>query len=247
VPDRGSSGPSPGPSSGPGAGPPAEKRPAARRYHSPRRSEQAAITRAAILDSARHLFVSRGYGRTTVADIARQARVAVDTVYATIGSKPAVLREVLETALSGTDEVVPARQRDYVARVRAATSARDKITEYINGLVPLQARLAPVFVALRDAGTRDAESAATWQEIARRRARNMREFAADLRSTGELRDDLSDDDVADIVWSMNGPEYWVLLVGERGWTHGQFAAYLVDAWSRLLLRDPQRDGQKGSL
>jgi hypothetical protein len=35
----------------------------------------------------------------------------------------------------------------------------------------------------------------------------MREFAADLRSTGELRTDLTDREVADIIWTMNGPEY----------------------------------------
>ena len=63
----------------------------------------------------------------------------------------------------------------------------------------------------------------------------MRRFAADLRGTGELRADLTDDDVADIVWSMNGTEYWVLLIGERGWSRERFAAYLIDAWSRLLL------------
>jgi AcrR family transcriptional regulator len=177
----------------------------ARRYHSPRRAQQAAQTRAAILDSARTLFVSQGYAATTVADIARGAEVAVDTIYATIGKKPAVLQQVLETSLSGTDEVVPAERRDYVARVRAATSARDKITAYVDGLVAVMARLAPVYLALRDAGASDAESAATWHTIAERRARNMRRFAADLRTTGELRADLTDDDIADIVWSMNGP------------------------------------------
>lgn len=210
----------------------------ARGYHSPRRAEQAAATRAAILSSARELFASQGYAGTTVADIARHARVAVDTVYATVGRKPAVLRLVLETALSGTDEVVPAHQRDYVARVRAATSARDKIRAYVDGLVKVQARLAPVFLALRDAGSTDRDSAELWQEIAQRRARNMREFAADLRSTGELRTDLTDREIADIIWTMNGPEYWVLLVGDRGWTHRRFATYLADAWARLLLSDP---------
>jgi hypothetical protein len=163
--------------------------------------------------------------------------VAVDTVYATIGRKPAVLRQVLETALSGSDDVVAADERDYVARVRAATTARGKITEYVTGLVAIQPRLAPVFLALRDAGTTDADSAATWREIADRRAENMLRFVADLRSTGELRDDLTDRQMADIVWSMNGPEYWVLLVHERSWSHDQFASHVVDAWSRLLLRE----------
>jgi AcrR family transcriptional regulator len=206
-----------------------------RRYHSPRRAQQAAQTRRAVLAAARDLFVANGYAATTVAEIAREARVAVDTVYATVGRKPALLREVLETAISGADVAVPAEERDYVALARAATSARDKITAYVTGLVEVQRRLAPVFLALRDAAGGDIESAALWKEIAERRARNMRLFAANLRETGELRADLTDDDVADIIWSMNGTEYWVLLVGERGWSPERFGAYLIDAWSRLLL------------
>jgi AcrR family transcriptional regulator len=206
-----------------------------RSYHSPRRAEQAAQTRRAVLAAARELFASNGYAATTVAEIAREARVAVDTVYTTVGRKPALLREVLESAISGSDAAVPPMQREYVARVQAATSARDKITAYVAGLVEIQSRLAPVFLALRDAAGSDAESAALWKEIADRRATNMRQFAANLRGTGELRADLTDDDVADIVWSMNGTEYWVLLVGDRGWSPERFAAYLIDAWSRLLL------------
>jgi AcrR family transcriptional regulator len=216
------------------------------RYHSPRRAEQALATRRAVLEAARDLFVGKGYLPTTVADIAREARVAVDTVYATVGRKPALLREVLETAISGTDQAVPAEQRDYVARVRAAATAGAKIEAYVEGLVEIQPRLAPVYLALRDAATTDPDSAALWREISGRRAANMRRFAADLRATGELRPDLSDDDVADLVWSMNGPEYWTLLVGDRGWTPRRFADLLVDAWRRLLLAVPEAPSDPAS-
>ena len=174
-------------------------------YDSPRRAEHAIATRRAVLDAARELFIERGYAVTTVADIARRARVAVDTVYAAVGRKPALLREVLETAISGSDQAVPAGQRDYVARVRAAQGARQKIQAYAAALVDIQPRLAPVYLALRDAAATDPGSAATWREISQRRARNMRAFAADLRATGELRTDLSDDDIADIVLEHERP------------------------------------------
>lgn len=82
----------------------------------------------------------------------------------------------------------------------------------------------------------DPDCASLWREIATRRARNMRLFAADLRGTGELRDDLTDDQVADIIWSMNAAEYWDLLVRERGWRPEQFRDWLIDAWTRSLLR-----------
>jgi hypothetical protein len=65
----------------------------------------------------------------------------------------------------------------------------------------------------------------------------MRLFAADLRSTGELRDDLDDDTIADLVWSMNAPEYF-LLVTLRGRTPEQYSAMVRDVWIRTLLRIP---------
>ena len=206
-----------------------------RRYNSPRRAEQAATTRRDILHAARELFVSKGYAAATIAEIARRAEVAVDTVYAAVGRKPALLREVLETAISGTDQAVPADDRDYVARIRAADTARDKLTLYASAIVQIQSRLAPVYLAIRDAAATDPDSAVLWAEINDRRAANMRHFAADLRATGELRHDLSDDEVADIIWSMNGAEYWVLMVDDRGWSHQRFGEFLTDAWARLLL------------
>jgi len=206
-----------------------------RRYHSPRRLEQAAATRHAVLTAARELFVDNGYTATTVTEIAQRAGVSVDTVYATVGRKPALLRELVETAISGTEQAVPADQRDYVARMRAADSAQDMITIYAHAITAIQQRLAPVFLALRDAAGTEPDCAALWTEIAERRAANMRRLAADLRTKGGLRSDLSDDRVADIIWSMNSPEYWVLLVRERSWSADQFAEWLADAWNRLLL------------
>jgi hypothetical protein len=66
----------------------------------------------------------------------------------------------------------------------------------------------------------------------------MHAFAAELRATGELRDDRTDDQIADIIWSTNAPEYWDLLVRERGWTPEQFTTHLADTWIRLLLKTP---------
>ena len=83
----------------------------------------------------------------------------------------------------------------------------------------------------------DAEPALArmWRRISARRAANMRLFARDLVSTGDLRNDVDVDRIADVIWSMNGPEYYTLLVTERGWSNEAFSAWLLDAWCRLLL------------
>ncbi|MET0763855.1 MAG: helix-turn-helix domain-containing protein [Blastococcus sp.] len=212
------------------------KPPARRRYTSPARAEQAAATRGAVLQAARELFAERGYVATSVAAIADRAGVAVDTVYAAAGRKPALMRELVETTLSGTDDAVPAEQRDYVIRIRAASSAREKVAIYAAAVAEIGIRMAPVHRALAEAAVSDPDCAALRAEISARRANNMRLFAADLRATGELRPDLTDDEVADIVWSMNAAEYRALLVGERGWSAERFGTWLADAWTRLLLR-----------
>jgi AcrR family transcriptional regulator len=211
------------------------KAPARRQYRSAVRAEQAAATRRAVLHAARELFAEQGYAATGVAAIAGRAGVAVDTVYAAAGRKPALLRELVETSLSGGDQAVPAEQREYVGRIRAASSAREKIAIYAAAVAEIGVRMAPVHRALAEASVGDADCAALRSEISARRATNMRLFAADLRSTGELRPDLTDDEVADIVWSMNSAEYRALLVGERGWDAERFGTWLADAWTRLLL------------
>ena len=82
-----------------------------RRYQAPRRAEQAAATRRAILAAARDLFVSRGYATTTVADIAERAQVSVDTVYATVKPANAASVHVLEKCGLTLQEYLPEKDR----------------------------------------------------------------------------------------------------------------------------------------
>lgn len=208
-----------------------------RSYHSPLRKDRARRTRGAILDAARKLLVERGYGQMTMNAVAREAGVALDTVYESVGRKPVLVRLLVETAISGQDEDVPAAQRDYVRRILAAPTAREKIAIYAEALRQILPRLAPIVIALRDTASAHPELAALWKEIAERRAANMRLLADDLLATGEVRRELDRDAIADVIWSMNAPEFYTLLVGERGWSPDRFAAWLAEAWERLLLVD----------
>ena len=205
-----------------------------RRYTSPVRAARAARTRREVLAAARDLLSDNGYAATTVAQIASRAGVSVDTVYTSVGRKPELVVAVIDMVLGSSDEPIPAEQRDYVRAVRAAPSGRAKIAVYAASLGALMPRTAPLIEALRRAGDDDEECARAWARLVERRASNMLLFAADLRSTGQLRPDLTDREVADIVWSTNGPEYWLLL-RSRGWSAQRFADHLEDLWCRLLL------------
>jgi AcrR family transcriptional regulator len=187
------------------------------------------------LGAARDLFTTKGYVATGVGEIAARAAVAVDTVYATVGRKPTLMREVVESAISGVDHAIPADDRSYVRRIEESSRAAEKISIYARAIAEMSPRTAPVFVALRDAAMHDADCAALLAEISDRRAANMRRYAASLRSTGDLRTAFDDDAIGDIVWATAGFEHYTQLVGERGWTAERFGNYLDETWRRLFL------------
>jgi len=205
-----------------------------RRYDSPARRRQAEATRRAVLRAARDLFTAQGYADTSVTEVARRAGVSVDTVYASVGRKPQLLLAVHDMILASADEPLPSAERDYVRQIQQATTAEDKIRRYADALAELLPRTVPLDLALREAGTTDRECRDLRESISRRRRANMRLFAGDLRSTGRLRPDLTDDQVADVVWSMNSPEFFQLLA-DAGYQPRQYADLVADIWGRTLL------------
>jgi AcrR family transcriptional regulator len=206
-----------------------------RHYDGSRRRADSAATRRRILDAAREYIVENGYRGTTVAAIARLADVNADTVYALVGRKPVILREVIETAISGKDEAVPAEERDYVIAIRAEPDPRRKLALYATALRAIHARLAPLVLALRDAATSEPEAAEVWRHISDRRAANMRDLARNLRDAGGLRNDLTIPEAGDVLWATNSPDLYALLVMERGWSAARYERWLADTWCRLLL------------
>ena len=206
-----------------------------RRYDATGRRQAAARTRAAILDAARELFTERGYAATPMTAVADRAGVALDTVYASVGRKPELARLLIETAISGTDQAIPAEQRDYVQAIRSAPDAATKIAIYASAVTAIAPRLALVLGIIQQAAQGEPELAALWAEIAERRAANMRLFVADLAGAAPLR--LDPEDAADIVWATIAPELYQLLAGQRGWSPQRYEYFLADTWHRLLLAD----------
>jgi AcrR family transcriptional regulator len=206
-----------------------------RAYDATFRQARSAETKQRILEVARDLIVRDGYRATKIAAIAARADVNVDTVYELVGRKPMVLRELIEQAISGADRPVIAEERDYVKAMKEEPDPARKLALYARAVCDIQGRMAPLFLALRDASTTEPEAHQVWQEISERRATNMRRLVRDLRDSGGLRSGLSVDQAADVLWAMNSSEMYVLLTGERGWSPRRYENWLTEAWCRLLL------------
>lgn len=205
-----------------------------RRYRSPVREEQAAATRRAVLLAARELFTGRGYAATTVTAVARRAGVSVDTVYASVGRKPQLLLAVHDMALSGGEEPLEATRRDYVADLRTASSAVGKLRTYAAALADRLPHAAPLAESLHRAAEDDEACRAVWEGLEARRAANMLALARELRGTGDLRPDLTDEQVAHLLWITNSSAFYRLATaGGRG--PGDYADLVLDLWSRTFL------------
>jgi AcrR family transcriptional regulator len=185
-------------------------------------------------------MIERGYRATTIAAIAVEAAVHVDTVYALVGRKPVLLRELIEQAISGTDRAVEPSERDYVKAIQNESDPVKKLTTYASAVRVIQVRMAPLLLALRDASATEPEAQQVWKSISDRRAKNMRRLAQDLADTGGLRTGLSVEEAADTIWATNSSELYVLFTSERGWPAQQYENWLADTWCRLLLADEFR-------
>src|SRR5690348_10872033 len=101
-----------------------------RGYDSEQRRAQSEATRQRILHTARALVVERGYRGMTIAELARRSEVHVDTIYELVGRKPVILRELVERAISGTDQPLEPFERDYVQQIAAEPDAGRKLDLY---------------------------------------------------------------------------------------------------------------------
>lgn len=210
-----------------------------RRYDGSGRRMAARATRRRILDSAHRLFLERGYAATTVAAIAESAGVSIETIYLSVGSKAALVRYLIETALSGAEEPVPPQEREGVEEIRAEPSPRRKVQLFARLVRPMLERLAPIWTVVMEAAPSDPELDSLVQELRERHVGSMRLVVEHLAAAGGLRPDLSPNIAADVLWATNSPEFFHLLVVGRGWSGDALESWLADAWQRLLLVDDQ--------
>jgi TetR/AcrR family transcriptional regulator, regulator of autoinduction and epiphytic fitness len=207
-----------------------------------RRQRRARQTRRSILAAAHELFVRQGYAGTTIRDIADQADVAWQTVYAVFGGKRALLSAVFDVAVAvaGDDEPMPVPERPFVQATSDAGDPRDKARIFARHLRETGARIAPVLAVIESAATTHPEIAGLWLELQDQLLRGMTMAADGFRQQGALRPGLSVARAADILWFYAGPWAYRGLVTGRGWTLDEYEAWIGDTLYTQLM-DPRAE------
>ena len=206
---------------------PSTKAPTKRRYDSSRRKRQAEQTRSEVLLTAMRLFNERGWDGTTLAAIAEEAGVAVETIYSGFGSKKALLRNAIDVAVVGDTEPLAYIERDTFALMGEGTrdERMDRATSF---LVETNERTRGVWRALLDAAEGDDELTAFVQEGEDRRRLDVG------RSLERIFDRPVDGPMVDVLWLLYGPESYRMLVEVRGMTSEEYRATMKEATMLLL-------------
>jgi len=206
---------------------------ASRRYDSTGRRARADRARAAALDAAERQFLQDGYGAATIASVAREAGVSVETIYKSFGSKSGLVREIYERGLAGRGAT-----RAYERSDQMRESERDPRTimrEWGRLTAEVASVVTPIRLLMRNLALNDREIAAVLETAERERLARMQHHAKFLKARGHLRKGISVSGATDVLWICSSLEFYELLVLRRGWSHARFARFVGDFMITALL------------
>jgi AcrR family transcriptional regulator len=206
-----------------------------RRYESPRRRQQAQQTRGVILDAAQDLFTDRGYPATAMPAIAAGAGVALKTVYLAFGTKAGVLHALWDVRLGGDDQPIPIVDRPWYRELLQADDPHTLLRTAARQSRQTKDRAGTVMRIVRDAAFTDPAIADLWQRIETEFRNVLRGFAQRLDELAALAAGIDVTTATDILWTLNHPDTWYLLVHRCGWTADQYEQWVGDTLLAQLL------------
>lgn len=204
-----------------------------RRYDSSGRRAQASRTRELLLDTAQRRFLEQGYAATTVAAIAAEVGVSVETVYKAFGGKAGLVRAIYDRGLLGTGRDAAYARSD---RMRERESDPRVIMRNWGSLTTEVASvLTPIRLLIRAAASTEPDMADLLADSDHERLTRMRHHARFLADRGYLRDDITVQRATDVLWLCSSAEIYELMVLNRGWSSAEFARFVADTMINALL------------
>ena len=207
-------------------------KPVKRSYDASGRQARAQETRQRVIDVAHDLFVSHGYGRTTIADIARGADVSVETIYSAFGNKAALLRKVSFTRFRGDQQDVRLLHRSEIQEMLAEPDLVIRLRRQAVVYTAVFRRFVTLHRALEAAAASESSAADIVAEFDAGRLDASTQYAKAAKKTGQLA--VSTAECRDIFNATLDGSLWHRLVHEGGWSDQRFAVFLGDLWVSAL-------------
>jgi AcrR family transcriptional regulator len=199
------------------------KRPYDARRRRERAEEERRATRQRVVEAARKLFLARGYVATTMGDIAQEAGVALQSVYNVGQSKADLLHLVTDLAVSGDEQEVMLLDRPDFAAISVESSAERQVQMIAALIAATMERLAPVWVAYREAAVVDARAAANLIAAHRRRHDT---FAGMIRMLPEERLREPPEESTATAWAIGSIDVFLLLRSVLEWDPARYSEWL---------------------
>jgi AcrR family transcriptional regulator len=197
------------------------------------RAERAAVTTRRILDAARRRFGDAGYAATTLREIASEAGVAVQTVYAVFGSKANVLRALRESVI--TD---PAASEAYAAAL-AATELDEALGWFARSIRLRWEAGHDIVMINANAATADPEIRA---DVRAADAARSGGIARLTRRLGELDRGLDLRRVEALLDALTLTSVYEQLVRNHGWCADDYESWLAGVLRRDIRGATQAHG-----
>jgi AcrR family transcriptional regulator len=198
------------------------------------RRARSARSRARVVDAAHAAFVERGYVGATIEGIAGLAGVSVQTVYATFGSKRALLEAVLDATIVGDHDDVPLIGRGWITALAGLVDAETAAEHLGAAITAILDRTSAIFAVLSGAAA-DPQLAPLLRDNRRRRHADLVAIVTILDRNGLLRDGLTIQAGADALFAVASEDVYLLLVVECGWSRTDVQRWMSDAIHRLIL------------
>ncbi len=206
-----------------------------RTYDSPLRRKQAAATRNVILKAAQRRFEQDGYQVASVPAIAAEASVSPKTVHMAFQTKAGLLRAVWEARLAPDETGVPVFERRWFRDLAADPSPEGKLRRLASQSRAVKGRSGDLMEVISNAASVDEQIATLWDNIESKLLHVQRAVVGQLDERLALRPVLDVSTATDILWTLNHPHLWHLLVRRRGWTGEQYEQWVGDAFCAELL------------
>lgn len=197
-----------------------------------RAEQEREATRRRVVEAARRLFLERGYVATTMADIARAAGVAVQSVYSSADSKAELLHLVTDVVVAGDDDDLMLLDRPQFRAIADEASPQRQIELIAAAIAETMERLAPLWIAYREAAAVDAKAATNLAAAHRRR---LDTFRGMLRAVPEHHLRRSHDESADAAWAIGSVDVFLLMRTVLEWDANRYAAWLDQTLHDQLL------------